>query len=459
MINPFTGLPRVEKKLTSDDKELLLRDDKWLFDLSSKLNIVGHGGGGAGGGAVDSVNGQTGVVVLDSDDVTQGATNLYSQWEVNTYTNDFVQPRTTTQGLVVGNDLHSSVSTAFNAVNSVFNGDPLAQNGGINYFVNLAYGTGFSGFGGLFVGGRANGSPGTPTQTLDSNWTAGYTSAAFTDTNAWEISGANHILPGLFFMAAGNVTTGSYTPDIYIGGLVTRMITLETDTNAIKFNEAQLDSDITFYNDTGTTMTMDGATGLITVGNSISFSNGQGIDWAGTNNDVYANTGTGIVTVRGVNGVNARVGSTDVIAATSAGADITGVLGISDGSAAAPSLAFTSDPDTGIHRVGANQMSFDTNGLARVQISATSTVVNPANLATGDFQVHGDTVNNIIFTDASADALGFFNATPVAQSTGWSVTNETTDKSFDANATSIDELADVLGTLIETLKSYGILGA
>ena len=28
------------------------------------------------GGAVDSVNGQTGVVVLDSDDISEGATNL-----------------------------------------------------------------------------------------------------------------------------------------------------------------------------------------------------------------------------------------------------------------------------------------------------------------------------------------------------------------------------------------------
>jgi len=31
----------------------------------------------SGGGAVDSVNGQTGVVVLDSDDINEGATNLY----------------------------------------------------------------------------------------------------------------------------------------------------------------------------------------------------------------------------------------------------------------------------------------------------------------------------------------------------------------------------------------------
>lgn len=35
------------------------------------------GGGGGGGGAVTSVNGQTGVVNLDSNDVPEGATNLY----------------------------------------------------------------------------------------------------------------------------------------------------------------------------------------------------------------------------------------------------------------------------------------------------------------------------------------------------------------------------------------------
>lgn len=33
----------------------------------------------AGGGAVDSVNGQTGVVVLDTDDISEGTTNLYDQ--------------------------------------------------------------------------------------------------------------------------------------------------------------------------------------------------------------------------------------------------------------------------------------------------------------------------------------------------------------------------------------------
>ncbi len=53
----------------------------------------------------------------------------------------------------------------------------------------------------------------------------------------------------------------------------------------------------------------------------------------------------------------------------------------------------------------------------------------------------------------------WWNSTPVVQSTGWTTSNVSSDKVMDANATSIDELADVLGTLIDTLKTYGLLGA
>lgn len=54
--------------------------------------------------------------------------------------------------------------------------------------------------------------------------------------------------------------------------------------------------------------------------------------------------------------------------------------------------------------------------------------------------------------------IGFFGATPVSQDTGWSVTNVTTDRSYNADATTLDEIADVLGTLINYLKSLGLLG-
>ena len=45
------------------------------------------GSGGGGGGAVDSVNGQIGTVVLDTDDIAEGVTNLYSK-QPNAITDD-----------------------------------------------------------------------------------------------------------------------------------------------------------------------------------------------------------------------------------------------------------------------------------------------------------------------------------------------------------------------------------
>jgi hypothetical protein len=68
-------------------------------------------------------------------------------------------------------------------------------------------------------------------------------------------------------------------------------------------------------------------------------------------------------------------------------------------------------------------------------------------------------VAGLQFGSSSTDAWGFSGATPVARSTGWSVTNEDgTTKSFDANSVTLNTIADVLGNLIEALKAHGILG-
>jgi hypothetical protein len=53
--------------------------------------------------------------------------------------------------------------------------------------------------------------------------------------------------------------------------------------------------------------------------------------------------------------------------------------------------------------------------------------------------------------------LGFFNTAPVVKSSAYTPTNVTTDRSYNANATTIDELADVLGTLIADLQAYGLI--
>lgn len=54
--------------------------------------------------------------------------------------------------------------------------------------------------------------------------------------------------------------------------------------------------------------------------------------------------------------------------------------------------------------------------------------------------------------------VGFYGVTPVARSSTYTVTNGTTDRTYDADATTVNELADVVGTLIADLKATGIIG-
>lgn len=56
-----------------------------------------------------------------------------------------------------------------------------------------------------------------------------------------------------------------------------------------------------------------------------------------------------------------------------------------------------------------------------------------------------------------AAKFGAFNVAPAARAAAYTPTNVSADRSYDANATTIDELADVLGTLIADLQTYGLL--
>jgi hypothetical protein len=53
--------------------------------------------------------------------------------------------------------------------------------------------------------------------------------------------------------------------------------------------------------------------------------------------------------------------------------------------------------------------------------------------------------------------IGFFGVTPVVRPSAYTITNGTTDRTYDANATTIDELADVIYTIIADLQSLGLL--
>lgn len=53
--------------------------------------------------------------------------------------------------------------------------------------------------------------------------------------------------------------------------------------------------------------------------------------------------------------------------------------------------------------------------------------------------------------------IGFFGTTPAVQVSAYTPINVSADRAYDANATTVDELADILGTLIADLQTYGLL--
>lgn len=70
--------------------------------------------------------------------------------------------------------------------------------------------------------------------------------------------------------------------------------------------------------------------------------------------------------------------------------------------------------------------------------------------AAGDLEVDGA-------LDHDGSALGFFGVTPAARAAAYTTANVTATRAFDADTTTVGELADVLGTLIADLKAYGLL--
>lgn len=73
-------------------------------------------------GDVDSVNGQTGVVTLDSDDISEGSTNLYNQ----THTGDV----TGSTALTIADDVvdHNNLSASYTGLSALGTGSSFAIN-------------------------------------------------------------------------------------------------------------------------------------------------------------------------------------------------------------------------------------------------------------------------------------------------------------------------------------------
>lgn len=127
------------------------------------------------------------------------------------------------------------------------------------------------------------------------------------------------------------------------------------------------------------------------------------------------------------------------------------------------------------------QIGSASSAVDRMTVSAAGQVALPVTGSTGGLVIGGDTnlyrsaadtlrtddslVVNVDLTvggnasiGAVGSSVGFYGAAPVVRSSAYTVTNVTTDRTLNTNATTVDELANVVGTLISDLKTMGLIG-
>ena len=64
---------------------------------------------------------------------------------------------------------------------------------------------------------------------------------------------------------------------------------------------------------------------------------------------------------------------------------------------------------------------------------------------------------SVIVGDTASEKVGFFGSSGAVRSSGWSVSNVSSDRAFDASSTTVNEIANALGTLVNDLKALGLI--
>jgi len=144
------------------------------------------------------------------------------------------------------------------------------------------------------------------------------------------------------------------------------------------------------------------------------------------------------------------------------GGDDNTCLGVSSGQL----LSSGADNILGGARSGDNLTTGSRNIIIGTGLDASSATVNDelnigdaikGDLSTGDIQLVADVeIDGDLNHDGSN--VGFYGTAPTAQSAAYTPTNVSTDRSYDADSTTLDEIADVLGTLIADLQATGLIG-
>jgi hypothetical protein len=189
----------------------------------------------------------------------------------------------------------------------------------------------------------------------------------------------------------------------------------------------------------------------ITSGSSnalLGYNAGQAIT-TGANNVVIGASSTGPTT----GNQNTMVGS----GASASGATVNALaLGFNAVATGNGAVAIGTDSgNNGANTSVLNEFKFGTtNHLYNFpgSVSATLKFAEGANVSLG-------TTTGTKIGTLATHKLGFWNVTPVVQNTGWSITaGYSVTKALSPTSTTLNAVAAMLGTLVDTLKTYGLLG-
>jgi len=127
-----------------------------------------------------------------------------------------------------------------------------------------------------------------------------------------------------------------------------------------------------------------------------------------------------------------------------------------DGTAAAPSITFQGDSDTGIFLGGNNILGFSVNGTKVLDVR-TAQVTSIGNFVLQNYNIILGTSTGTKIGTATSQKLAFWNATPIVQPT-----TAVTAAAFVANSSGIsDDTATfggyTVGQVVAALQAVGIL--
>lgn len=199
---------------------------------------------------------------FDTDDLAEGTTNLYSQWQLDAVgSRRYVSPKTEGDVLYIGNrDAASALESSFSAATAMFPGN---NTNGTNYFINPAYGSSFIPFGGLFVAGKARGTHASPTDTQDGDWIGGLGGVNY--LNGGWTGGTTFILPGMY-MSQLDHSSSDFGTRLYLGSALFEALTVDmaitgTPQPTVYINRPNADVDFQVNWDGGTAIFVEGSSG------------------------------------------------------------------------------------------------------------------------------------------------------------------------------------------------------